>query len=189
MANPNIIIDYNKTLSDNLYDILYKWITEDEYEDNRGGIQSFSYHPLDSEGEEITDEWPNSVSQKTDKRSINERQHEILLNLTDNLAKAVEQWTIKQTFNITEMECPINVENVIQAEPINGAPNAGGPVVIPAMNLNPITSKGTAEIGQTSALQSQNTSAIDAIDESKVKLQYPDMTSDETSRETINSEE
>ena len=206
MANPNVIIDFEKTLSDNLYDILYKWITEDEREDNREGIQSFGYHPPDTSGFQcesegvpegcnenygtpIEEEWPNSIVEKPLKRSINERQHQVLLELTNNLAQAVEAWTQKQTFNITEMVCPINIEQAQHVNPTMGSGGGvSGPVIIPAIQFQPVMTQGTAEIGQASVLASQGTNAFDAIDTSGVKLQYPEMTSDTSARETVNSE-
>ena len=111
-------------------------------------------------------------------------------DLTNNLAQAVEAWTQKQTFNITDMVCPINIE---QAQHVNPTMGSGGgtmgPVMIPSIQLQPVMTQGTAEIGQSSILSSQGTNAFDAIDTSGVKLQYPEMTSDESARETVNSEE
>ena len=172
----NVQIDYNVNLRENLYDILYKWITEDELEDTREGIEAFGYKPLDEEGEE-TDETPNSITGYDKRRSINDRQNNILLNLAENLAMAVESWTTKQTFNITEMEAPINIEKALHTTPTAGAPAAPGQAVsIPVITLEPVFTQGTAEIGQTKGLAAQNTNSSEAIDTSKVKLLEPEMT-------------
>lgn len=170
-------IDYNKPLAENLYDILYKFITEDEKYDDRQGVQAFGYHPLDENGEEIEEEFPNSIKEENNTRSINVRQNEILLNLSENLAQAVESWTTKQTFNITEMTAPISVEELLDTTSQTGAPAAPGtPIVLPVINMQPTLTKGTAEIGQMSILASQETNANDAIETSAVKLLKPEQT-------------
>ena len=48
----NIPIDYNLSLQKKIYDILYKWITEDEKQDTREGIEAFDFNPIDIETEE-----------------------------------------------------------------------------------------------------------------------------------------
>ena len=101
--------------------------------------------------------------------------------LGDGIADAVINFLQNQTFQITEMEATVDIEEIKTVTPLTGVPNAGGPIVVGGMPGSPspfslsktggqgglMIPKAKAYIGPKSA---KNVYGNPNVDKTKVKL-------------------
>ena len=125
------------SLKNDLYNAFRKSMTRNSMEDNREGFEKYN------ESGSL-----NMNMNENNARVLSEEQQEVIMQLANDMAESIENWVFKQRFQVTKMIAPLKVNELNHVKPIQGAPAApGAPVMIPVLQLQPIMTDGTAEIG------------------------------------------